>query len=1112
MKQHPLIQAWLEHPLTREVNSVFAGNDAAVVKGLAGSSPAFLLSALQAGMQVPVLCVFPDRESAAYFYSDLSGLNSGGVYFFPSSYRRKLSEFETETGYMVERAEVLGMLSRSSPEAIIVTHVTAFSEKVISPAEVVQQSLTLHKGEKISPAFLEEVLFEYQFEYTDFISRPGQFSRRGSIVDIFSFSGGEPLRIDFFGDEIESIRHFDITSQLSTEMLEEAPVTPDFKTTCPALVESHFLSFFKTPPLVYLHDSEFFAKSIEEFSSLPRSSRTMYGESSEEQKEVLFSWEQSLGTMKDCRKLYSGISSGDGMPTITFRTSPQPSFSKKYDMLAEDLSAKKEAGNGIFLFAENHIQASRLNSIMSDLGHKQLFVHIPVSLHEGFYEETLKMCFYSDHQIFERFHRYKVRERNEGAAGITLNEFLTLNPGDYVVHMDHGIGIFGGMEKVEISGREYEQIRIVYRDNDVLYVNINNLHKISRYKSGEATAPRLSKLGTGAWQQMKLRAKGKVKDIARDLILLYSQRMQQKGYAFSPDTYLQQELEASFIFEDTPDQEKATRDVKQDMEKSVPMDRLICGDVGFGKTEIAIRAAFKSVTDSRQVAVLVPTTILALQHYYTFLERLRNFPCNIEHLSRLKTPAQQKDIIKRIQDGSVDIVIGTHKLLGKEICFKDLGLLIIDEEQKFGVAAKEKLRALRVNVDTLTLTATPIPRTLQFSLMGARDLSMLTTPPPNRQPVVTEVHRYDPLIIKMAIDNELERGGQVFFVHNKVKNIEKFRVVIEKLCPVARVTVAHGQMKPAEMEDVLLNFIDGSFDVLIATTIIENGLDIPNANTIIINDAQNFGLSDLHQLRGRVGRSNRRAYCYLLAPDFSLLTKEARQRLKAIEVFSELGSGFNIAMQDLDIRGAGNLLGAEQSGFIAEMGFETYRRILKEAVEELKETEFKELFENTETELKVHPEEQLFSPDCSIETDLELMIPETYISNITERLKIYRQISECNNAEKTDVLQKQLKDRFGKIPEQTLPLFEIGPLRQLARQNGMERLLLKNGKMTATFITEREHAFYQSNRFSRILNWIMVKKKGVTLKDTGGKLQITVDHIKTINEATDLLLDMMVEM
>ena len=1111
LKRNPLIQAWSIHPAVKELEQRLANPGETKLKGLAGSSMAFIVSVLQNNINAPIICVFADKETAAYFYSDLLSLNNEGIYLYPSSYRKKLSGYETDNGQIVQRSEILNGLKKTNGPGIYVTNIEAYAEKVISPADLQKQTLTIRIGEKISSSFLEEILFEYQFEYTDFVSRPGQFSRRGSIVDIFSFSGEKPLRIDFFGDEVESIRFFDIDSQLSIQIVEECIITPDFKTTCPALVESQFISFFDTKPIILLYDSDLFANNIEVFNETPRSSRQMYGEASIDESDVLFSWEICKTGIEEHRRITAGLSPENESRIVSFKTLPQQLFNKNFKMLAEDISFKRENGYNIMIFAENQIQASRLNTIFSDLGYQALFTHIPKSLHNGFIDEELKIACYCDHQIFERYHRYKLKEDFSRNSSFGLNEFLALNPGDYVVHIDHGIGVFGGLEKIEISGKEYEQIRIVYRNNDVLYVSMHNLHKISKYKSGEATAPKLSKLGTGAWQQMKQKAKGKVKDIARDLILLYSKRLDQKGFSYTPDSYLQHELEASFIFEDTPDQIKATRDVKDDMEKQTPMDRLICGDVGFGKTEIAIRAAFKAVTDSKQVAVLVPTTILSLQHYYTFSERLRNFPCTVEHLSRLKTPAQQKEIIARLKEGKVDIVIGTHKLIGKEIQFKDLGLLIIDEEQKFGVAAKEKLRSLRVNVDTLTLTATPIPRTLQFSLMGARDLSLLTTAPPNRQPVVTEVHRFNNNVIKMAIDNEIERGGQVFFVHNKVQNIVKFKVLIEKLCPSARVAIGHGQMKPSEMEEVLLNFIDGSSDILIATTIIENGLDIPNANTIIINDAQNFGLSDLHQLRGRVGRSNRKAYCYLLTPDFSLLTQDARQRLKAIEAFSELGSGFNIAMQDLDIRGAGNLLGAEQSGFIADIGFETYRKILAEAVEELKESEFRELFANKDSKPEQSDEHRMYSNDCGIETDLELLIPESYIENITERLKVYRQISECDNAEKTDAVQKSLKDRFGKIPPQTLPLFGIGPLRQLARQNGMERLLLKNGKMTATFITDREHPFYKSLKFSRILNWIMLKKKGVNLKDTGGKLIISVDNVKTVDEATDVILDMMGE-
>ncbi|PKP22972.1 MAG: transcription-repair coupling factor [Bacteroidetes bacterium HGW-Bacteroidetes-21] len=1077
------------------------------LKGLAGSSQSLLVSALFSKTKTPIVCLFKDKESAAYFHNDLSGLfGADKIMFFPSSFRKKLTNYEADNHQLVQRTEVISGLKTDKSPTILITYIEAFAEKVISPLQMEEQSICIRKGEKISSAFLEEVLFEYQFEYTDFVTVPGQFSRRGSIVDIFSFSNEKPVRIDFFGDEVESIRFFDIESQLSISTLESIVITPDFQITCPQFIETSLMSFYPEETIIFMVDSETSGHNLNNFSDEPRIRRKIYGETTEDHLPIFFSWDDCIKTIEQFSILdFSQIPLFTCKQIIEFNTSSQPLFNKKFDLLASELAEKKEKGYKVFLLAENQVQASRLNSIFEDLGFQQLFTHLPIALHEGFIDHDTLTAIYCDHQIFERYHRYKIRSDFAKKEAITLHEFLSLNPGDYIVHIDHGIGVFAGLEKSEINGKLIEQIKLVYKDNDVLYVSLHNLHKISKYKSGEATSPKLNKLGTGAWQQLKSRTKSRIKDIARDLINLYALRLEQKGFAFQPDSYMQNELEASFIYEDTADQVKATTDIKRDMESDIPMDRLICGDVGFGKTELAVRAAFKAVADNKQVAILVPTTILALQHFYTFSDRLRNFPCSIDHVSRLRSASEQKAAIKKLEEGKTDIIIGTHKILGKEIRFKDLGLLVIDEEQKFGVAAKEKLRTLRVNVDTLTLTATPIPRTLQFSLMGARDLSILNTPPPNRQPMVTEIHTFNEEVIKAAVDKEIERGGQVFFVHNRVQNIAKIKIMLLKLCPYARIIIGHGQMKPGELEETMLSFIDGSYDILIATTIIENGLDIPNANTIIINDAQNYGLSDLHQLRGRVGRSNKKAFCYLLTPNPAMLSDDARRRLKAIETFSELGSGFNIAMQDLDIRGAGNLLGGEQSGYIADIGFETYRKILNEAISELKESDFKGRLMEPESKNKVP--ELVKATECSIETDLELFIPEDYVESMTERLKLYREISGIEDEAQIEKIKTELTDVYGKIPIETLKLLNVGILRKYAIQAGFERLILKNRKMIAYFIGDMESSYYSTNAYKRILEWLMQNKMGAGLKESKSKLSLTIDKVPSIERASKIMLD-----
>ncbi len=1063
-----------------------------LVKGLSGSSSSFMVSGVFENYEKHLVCIFPEKEEAANFYSDLiSILDESKVLFFPSSYRRKYNANDLNTANSLIRTRTLEKISSSEKPLLIVTYSEAIAEKVVNREKLSENTLLLHKGEKVSTSFIEEVLVSYEFERTDFVNKPGQYALRGSIIDIFSFSDENPYRIDFIGDEVNSIRSFNIENQLSIQQCEKFAIVPDFSLNNDIAGMSSMFSFFPDSPLVFMKDSSFFEKQIAAFSS--------------DNLELLFSFEELLNEIKTFPVIDMGISiNKKEQRTVSFNTGQQPAFNKNFDLLGTDLIGKKESGYKVVILSDNPHQVERLHDIFEDMGIPGLFENQSLDIHEGFIDHDLQICCYTDHQIFGKYHKYKLRDDFLKSETITLNEFYNLHPGDYVVHIDHGIGVFGGLEKVNLNGKWQEQIRLVYKDKDILFVNLHSLHKISKYKSRDDDVPKLNKLGTGAWTRLKQQTKSKVKDIARDLIDLYAKRIRQKGFAFSADTYLQKELEASFIYEDTPDQEKATIALKKDMEQDIPMDRLICGDVGFGKTEVAIRAAFKSVTDSKQVAVLVPTTILALQHYYTFSDRLKDFPCNIEFLSRFKTAPEQRVIMKKLAEGKIDIVIGTHKLLNKEITFKDLGLLIIDEEQKFGVAAKEKLRSLRIDVDTLTLTATPIPRTLQFSLMGARDLSIINTPPPNRQPVVTEVHTFNEDLIRDAILYEINRNGQVFFVHNHVQNITEIEALVRRLCPEVRTAVGHGQMKPADLEKLMLGFINGKFDVLISTTIVENGLDIPNANTIIINNGHMFGLSDLHQLRGRVGRSNRKAFCYIMAPPLEGLPQDSKRRLRAIEEFSELGSGFNIALQDLDIRGAGNLLGAEQSGFIADIGFDAYQKILQEAMLELHENEFQNITPAPKT-ADLSSVSKEYSHDCVVETDLELFIPEKYIENMSEKIKLYRELDNIENEESLEQFAVSLKDRFGKIPKEISGLFDVLRLRWKAKQLGFEKMILKQERFICYFINDKSSPYYSSPVFSNILQYLQTSRTSSGLKEQNDKLSLHFDKVSSIEKANQLL-------
>jgi transcription-repair coupling factor (superfamily II helicase) len=1051
-----------------------------------------------------LIILLSDREEAAYFFDDLNNLGFGEqTLFFPASYKRSIQYGQPEQENVVQRTEVLNKLSFGNHKQIVVTYPEALAEKIITRANLETNTLRLSKGDKISIEFINEFLYEYGFERTDFVYGPGQFSVRGSIVDIFSFSNEDPYRIDFFGDVVDSIRSFDIDTQISKAPFPSITIIPDIQHGADVKNRISFFEFLTKNDLVFANDlTSFFGQANSVYNQTLHDRK----DSDENISDMVVSGNDLANVAKSMVIAEFGSQPHfQADKTIQATISKQPVFNKNFGLLGENLIDFREKGYGLYILSNNEKQLQRLNDIFEDSGVKIKFIPVNFTLHEGFIDHDLKICCYTDHQIFERYHRFNLRSNKSQRESITLQELNKLHPGDYVVHVDHGIGKFAGLVKTEVNGKMQEAVRLVYKDNDSLLVSIHSLHRIAKYKGKEGAEPDLNKLGSGAWQKLKSRTKAKVKDIARELIALYAERKAEKGFAFSPDSYLQDELEASFIYEDTPDQQKATVAVKEDMERSIPMDRLVCGDVGFGKTEVAIRAAFKAVADSKQVAVLVPTTILALQHFKTFSDRLENFPAKIAYVSRLKSAAEIKETLKEVAEGKIDIVIGTHRLVSGDVKFKDLGLLIIDEEQKFGVSVKEKLKQLKINVDTLTLTATPIPRTLQFSLMGARDLSVIQTPPPNRYPIITEIHGSNEQLIREALTYEINRGGQVFFIHNRVQNIYEVEKEINKIVPKAKTIVAHGQMEGSKLEKVMLDFINGQCDVLVATTIIESGLDIPNANTIIINHAQNFGLSDLHQLRGRVGRSNKKAFCYLLTPPIHSLNPDARRRLKAIEEFSDLGSGFSIAMQDLDIRGAGNLLGAEQSGFIADIGFETYHRILNEAIRELKREEFNELFADEDQQASEAFLGSKFVNDCQIETDLELLFPDDYIQGISERMFLYRELDSVDNETALQTFSKKLADRFGKIPQQAFELLEVVRLRWVAIELGIEKIILKENKMICYFIADQQSAFYSSDFFMKIVQSIQKNVVSCNMKELNNKLTIIFTHVEYIGTARSLL-------
>lgn len=1084
------------------------------LKGLSGSSKAAFAAFIITQIHGTNLFILNDKDEAAYFYNDLVNLlGDEKALFFPSSYKRSVQYNRTDNGNIILRTEVLSKLTsltyekKGKPDSLnIVSYPEALVEKVMLHNSIKKYTLQLARGVKISIGTVYDILEKYRYNQVDFVYEPGQFAIRGGIVDIFSYSDNLPYRMDFFGDEIESIRTFDVETQLSKENLNEVIILPDVQDLSIEETRDSFLKLIPGSSRIWISETDFITKRIDElFKSSVLTSSEEEPRITDKNK-ILISGKDFLEKLEDFTIIEAGYRYYyPARKKYSFNTTLQPAFNKNFNLLGEYLKEFSNKGYTNYVLSESKDQIERLVSIFDNIDSAIRFKPLFKTIHEGFIDHDCQVCCFTDHQIFDRYHKYNFSKYFTDKAALSIKEIKGLKPGDYVVHIDHGIGIFGGLEKIEVNKRFQEAVRLVYKDNDILYVSIHSLHRISKYKGKDDTPPKIYKLGTGAWQKLQQNTRKKVKDIARELIHLYARRKTQQGFSFSPDTYLQEELEASFSFEDTPDQLLASKSVKKDMEDITPMDRLVCGDVGFGKTEVTIRAAFKAVADSKQVAILVPTTVLALQHYNTFSERLRDFPCNVDYLSRLKKAKDQKVTLKKLEEGILDIIIGTHRLLSKDIKFKDLGLLIIDEEHRFGVIAKERLRQLKSNIDTLTLTATPIPRTMQFSLLGARDFSIVNTPPPNRHPIVTELHTFNEDIIKEGIEFEVSRNGQVFFLHNRIQNIVEVEALINKLCPLVKTAVAHGQMESRKLEQVMLDFIRGDYDLLVATTIIESGLDIPNANTIFINNAQNYGLSDLHQLRGRVGRSNKKAFCYLLAPPLTFVTPEARRRLKAIEEYSELGSGFNLALQDLDIRGAGNLLGVEQSGFIADIGFETYNRILNEAIQELRDKEYKDFFSGQQTRAVKSEIRDKFVCDCLIDTDLELLFPDDYVSNVSERIHLYRQLDNIETEEELKEFENQLKDRFGPLPEPTKELLVVVRLRWNAVKLGFERVVLKNQKLIGYFVSNQDSPYYRSELFSSILSFVQKNPDSLSMKEVNNKLTLTIENMNNISSATGFL-------
>lgn len=1108
MTKSSLQQLYAQSPQLGKLRDFICQNQPNIaLNGLSGSAISFVTSAIFYKTDRPFLVVLSDKEEAAYVLNDLEQLiNETDVLFYPGSYRRPYQIEETDNANVLLRAEVLNRINSRKKPAVIITYPDALFEKVVTRKELTKNTLKINQSDTLSLDFLNEVLFEYHFKRVDFVTEPGEFSVRGGILDVFSFSHDEPYRIEFFGDEVESIRTFDVETQLSTNKVSRIRIIPNVENKHLNESRESFLKyisadtviFLKNPELIYSRIDLFFEKAKKTFSELNSDLKHSEPEELFTNSDLL---KEQLATFT--MATIGGFGHISNSENVDFNTTPQPSFNKKFDLLIANLNDNNDKGYENYIFCSSDVQTKRFHDIFDEVDENVHYKTKVFPLYQGFVDHDLKVACYTDHQIFERYHKFHLRNGYAKKQAITLKDLNKLEIGDYVTHIDHGIGKFGGLQKIDVEGKKQEAIKLMYGERDILYVSIHSLHKISKYNGKDGAVPKIYKLGSAAWKKLKQKTKSRVKKIAFDLIKVYAKRRLDKGFQYAPDSYLQLELEASFIYEDTPDQSAVTEDIKKDMESERPMDRLVCGDVGFGKTEVAIRAAFKAAVNGKQVAVLVPTTILAFQHHRTFTKRLNDMPVKVDYLNRFRTAKEKRIILDELKSGKIDIIIGTHQLASKNVEFKDLGLLIVDEEQKFGVAVKDKLKSIKENVDVLTLTATPIPRTLQFSLMAARDLSVINTPPPNRYPIESQVIQFSEEIIRDAISYEIQRGGQIFFIHNRIENIKEVAGLIQRLVPDAKIGIGHGQMEGRKLESLMLAFMNGEFDVLVSTTIVESGLDVTNANTIFINNANNFGLSDLHQMRGRVGRSNKKAFCYFITPPFEVMTPDARKRIQALEQYTALGSGFNIAMKDLEIRGAGDLLGGEQSGFINEIGFETYQKILAEAIEELKENEFKELYEETEGKDKI------FVKETQLDSDFELLFPDDYINNTTERLNLYTELNTLKTEEDLIKFESQLIDRFGAYPTQVEDLLNSVRIKWIATGIGLEKVVLKKGILMGYFISDQESAFYQSREFSNVLSYVQQHSKTCRLKEkqtrNGLRLLLIFDGIKSVNKALEVL-------